>query len=102
MFFERPRRKGKEAIGKVQRVGEVYFDDFKVEHVKSPVIQSEDFYPFGLTFNSYQRENSTPNPLQFNGKEQQDELSLGCWTMEQGCIWLILGDGVSFPESRSI
>ena len=37
---------------------EVYFDDFKVEHVKSPVIQSQDYYPFGLTFNSYNRENS--------------------------------------------
>jgi hypothetical protein len=30
-------------------VREVYFDDFKVEHVKSPVISSQDYYPFGLT-----------------------------------------------------
>jgi hypothetical protein len=35
---------------------DVYFDDFKVEQVKSPVVQSQDYYPFGLTFNSYQRE----------------------------------------------
>src|SRR4051812_10563772 len=77
MFFERPRRKGKEAIGKVQRVGEVYFDDFKVEHVKSPVIQSEDFYPFGLSFNSYNRENSLINKYLYNGKEKQDALDLG-------------------------
>ena len=42
-------------------VAEVYFDDFKVTQVKSPVIASNDYYPFGLTFNSYSRESSTPN-----------------------------------------
>jgi RHS repeat-associated protein len=35
-----------------------------------------NYYPFGLTFNSYQRENSLANQYQFNGKELQDELSL--------------------------
>ena len=56
---------------------ETYFDDFKVEHVKSPVIQSEDFYPFGLSFNSYSRENNTRNQYLFNsGSERQDELDL--------------------------
>jgi RHS repeat-associated protein len=45
---------------------EVYFDDFKVGHVKSPVVQMEDYYPFGLTFNSYQRENSTENRYLYN------------------------------------
>lgn len=48
---------------------EVYFDDFKVEHVKNLVVQVEYYYPFGLTFNSYQRENATPNQYQYNGKE---------------------------------
>jgi RHS repeat-associated protein len=56
---------------------EVYFDDFKVEHIKSPVIQTEDYYPFGLTFNSYSRENGVKQDYQFNGKELQDELNLG-------------------------
>ena len=55
---------------------EVYFDDFKVTHTKSPVIQSEDFYPFGLSFNSHQRENSLTNQYKYNGKELQDELNL--------------------------
>jgi RHS repeat-associated protein len=55
----------------------VYFDDFKVEHRKSPVVSSQDYYAFGLTFGSYQRENSLGNQYQFNGKEQQDELNLG-------------------------
>ena len=35
------------------------------------------YYPFGLTFNSYQRENSVQNLYQYNGKEKQDELDLG-------------------------
>jgi RHS repeat-associated protein len=56
---------------------EVYFDDFKITQTKSPVIQSEDFYPFGLRFNSYNRENSVANHYEFNGKEEQDELDLG-------------------------
>jgi RHS repeat-associated protein len=55
---------------------EVYFDDFRVEHVKSPVIQSEDFYPFGLTFNSYQRENALNNRWKFQGQEHIDDLGL--------------------------
>ena len=58
-------------------VAEVYFDDFKVTQVKSPVIQQDDYYPFGLAFNSYSRENSTPNDYKFNGKEEQTELGLG-------------------------
>ncbi len=56
---------------------EVYFDDFKVTHSKGPVIQLEDYYPFGLTFNSYQREGSMDQRYKYNGKEEQDELDLG-------------------------
>lgn len=37
----------------------------------------ENYYPFGLTFNSYNRENALNNPYQYNGKELQDELNLG-------------------------
>ena len=40
---------------------EVFFDDLKVTHTKSPVIQQDDYYPFGLAFNSYKRENSVKN-----------------------------------------
>ncbi len=68
---------------------DVFFDDFKVEHVKSPVVQMDDYYPFGLTFNSYSRENSTPNMYQYNGKEKQDELDLG---------WLDYGARMYQPE----
>jgi len=68
---------------------EVYFDNFKVTHVKSPVIQTEDYYPFGLTFNSYSREYSIPNQYQYNSKELQDELNLG---------WLDYGARMYMPE----
>jgi RHS repeat-associated protein len=55
---------------------EVYFDDFKITHTKSPVIASNDYYPFGLAFNSYQRENAIPNRYLYNDKELITDLSL--------------------------
>jgi len=55
----------------------VYFDDF--EHVKSPVIQSDDYYPFGDPFNSYSRENSVANKRLYQGKEYRDDLSLNIY-----------------------
>lgn len=35
----------------------VYFDDLKITH-HTNIEQSNDYYPFGLTFNSYSRENT--------------------------------------------
>jgi len=57
---------------------EVYFDDFKVTYTKSPVVQVDDYYPFGLSISalSYQRENSVVNDFLYNGKEKQTELGL--------------------------
>jgi RHS repeat-associated protein len=57
-------------------VVEVYFDDLKVTQTKSPVIQLQDYYPFGLTFNSYSRENSVANQYKYNGMELQDDLGV--------------------------
>ncbi len=56
---------------------EVFFDDFSVEHIHGEVVQVDDYYPFGLTFNSYSRENSTPQNFKFNDKEEQKDLGLG-------------------------
>lgn len=42
----------------------------------------DDYYPFGLTFNSYERENSAPNNLKYQSWELQDELNLGTYLTE--------------------
>ncbi|MBI3219204.1 MAG: RHS repeat-associated core domain-containing protein, partial [Bacteroidetes bacterium] len=68
---------------------EVYFDDFKVTQTKSPVVATNDYYAFGLTFNPYTRENSTQQNYLYNGKELQDELNLG---------WLDYGARMYMPE----
>ncbi|MBI3221289.1 MAG: RHS repeat-associated core domain-containing protein, partial [Bacteroidetes bacterium] len=68
---------------------EVYFDDFKVTQTKSPVVATNDYYAFGLTFNSYPRENSTQQNYLYNGKELQDELNVG---------WLDYGARMYMPE----
>jgi RHS repeat-associated protein len=52
-------------------------------------VESNDYYPFGLTFNSYSRENTVPNQFNFNGKEEQDELNLG---------WLDYGFRMYMPD----
>jgi len=47
-----------------------YFDDFKVTHTKTNVIQYNDYYPFGLqTSTSWTRENSKNNFLYNEGSE---------------------------------
>ncbi len=58
---------------------DVFFDDFKVEHAKGPVVQTEDYYPFGLTFNSHRRENGLENRYLYNGKERIDVLGLNLY-----------------------
>jgi RHS repeat-associated protein len=55
---------------------EVYFDDLKVEHIKGPIVQMDDYFPFGLAFNSYQRENSVDQKYKFQGQEHIDDLGL--------------------------
>ncbi|HTH55167.1 MAG TPA: RHS repeat-associated core domain-containing protein, partial [Cyclobacteriaceae bacterium] len=68
---------------------EVYFDDFKVTHRKSHIVQSNDYYGFGLSFNEFSRENSLYNKFLYNGKEKQDVLDLN---------WLDYGARRYMPE----
>jgi RHS repeat-associated protein len=37
----------------------------------------DNYYPFGLAFNSYQRENTTKNKFKFQGQEHIEDLDLG-------------------------
>jgi RHS repeat-associated protein len=56
---------------------DAYFDDASVSVTPSPIIATDDYYPFGLTFNSFNRVNNLLNQFEYNGKETQDELNLG-------------------------
>ncbi len=60
--------------GAIER--QIGFDDYAITIEHSPVLQQDDYYPFGLTFNSYQRENSLEQKYLYNGKELQNELDL--------------------------
>jgi len=55
---------------------DVYFDDVTMTFTPSAVVQQDDYYPFGLSFNSYSRENTVPQNYLYNGKEQINDLSL--------------------------
>jgi RHS repeat-associated protein len=68
---------------------EVYFDDFKVTHRKSQIVQTNDYYALGVSFNSYQRENSLVNNYRYNGKELINVLGLG---------WYDYGARMYMPE----
>ncbi len=54
----------------------VWWDDLTVQHTETPVVQRDDYYPFGLTFNGWQRMGVDENKYLFNGKELQDDLDL--------------------------
>jgi RHS repeat-associated protein len=58
---------------------EVYFDDMKITYIKSPVVQADDYYAFGLSVSdlSFRKASAMPNQYKYNGKEEQDELSIG-------------------------
>ncbi len=51
----------------------VNFDDFTVYHGKTNVVSTQDYYPFGLTFNESVRTASVGQKYLYNGKELQEE-----------------------------
>lgn len=65
----------------VNTTASAYFDDFTVVHYKSTssmkVNQVQDYYPFGLTFNSYSRKSTFENKIKFQGQEHVGALDLG-------------------------
>lgn len=58
---------------------EVFWDDFRVDHHYNAVLQADDYYPFGLTFNSYQRSYSKANNYKYQGKEEVPEMGGGTY-----------------------
>ncbi|WP_424964138.1 RHS repeat-associated core domain-containing protein [Ekhidna sp.] len=60
-----------------QEAVNVHFDDFTVYHGKTNVVSTQDYYPFGLTFNSYQRTASSPQNFLLTGNEKLPEWGVG-------------------------
>lgn len=65
---------------------EVFFDDFEVTHTPTDIVQKDDYYPFGGTFNSYT--SGTENLYKYNGKEEQKELETYDYGWRQYDPWL--------------
>jgi RHS repeat-associated protein len=68
---------------------EVYFDDFNVTQVKSPVVEDQFYYAFGMMAESASREGLVKQDFKYNGKELQDEMDLG---------WLDYGARMYMPD----
>ncbi|MEM8569173.1 MAG: RHS repeat-associated core domain-containing protein, partial [Bacteroidota bacterium] len=55
----------------------VYFDDLKVTLTEHPVIQTDDYYPFGLAHaGGFQRVTAKENQFKYNGKELIEDLGI--------------------------
>ncbi|UII34890.1 RHS repeat-associated core domain-containing protein [Fulvivirga ulvae] len=67
----------------------MFFDDMNVVLTESNVVQKDDYRPFGLTFNSYQRVTAKDNVYKYSGKERIDDLGLG---------WDDFGARIYMPE----
>ncbi len=52
----------------------LWFDDLKVTHTEHPVVQYENYFPFGMAFGSYV--SGVKNDWKYNGKELVDDLDL--------------------------
>jgi RHS repeat-associated protein len=61
---------------------DVHFDDLTVEHLEGPIIRTDDYYPFGLTFNSSERSGFTSNKFLFQSQELQDDLDLNWYSFK--------------------
>ena len=57
-------------------LSQVFFDDMMVVVTESKVVQKDSYYPFGLSFNSYQRVTAKENRYKYNGKEEITDLDL--------------------------
>ncbi len=54
----------------------VFFDDLTVVHSEGPVIRKDDYYPFGLSYNTSTLGGALTNKYLYNGKEFEGEFGL--------------------------
>lgn len=69
----------------------VHFDELKITHYESPVLQVNNYYPFGMAATTWVRDGETENKYEYQGKEydsltqwhdfhaRQYDASLGRW-----------------------
>ena len=57
----------------------VSWDDLNVYHGKTNVVSTQDYYPFGLTFNESKRTASTDQKFKYNSFEHMDDLNLNLY-----------------------
>ena len=57
-------------------LSQVFFDGMMVVVTESKVVQKDSYYPFGLSFGSYQRVTNEPNKFLYNGKEEITDLGV--------------------------
>ncbi len=55
---------------------DVFFDQMAVEHTSGPIVRVDDYYPFGMAFNTGTLTGVLTNKYLYNGKELQQELGL--------------------------
>ena len=60
------------------KIVDVFFDDFLIRHRHSPIIQVDDYYPFGMGIEELAgvRSGELENGFLFNGKELQEGAGL--------------------------
>ncbi|WP_420385811.1 RHS repeat-associated core domain-containing protein [Roseivirga sp.] len=58
---------------------DVYFDDLRLTHTKSKVLQEDHYYPFGMNIQALSSNAplSKPNQFKYNGKELDTNFDLG-------------------------
>lgn len=55
---------------------DVYFDDVSMSVLPSAIVSVDDYYPFGMVYNSHQRSDTYDQSFKFQGQEHVDELGL--------------------------
>ena len=59
------------------KLQDVFFDELTITHTQHPIVQETHYYPYGLAMRGIGKHGN--NPWKYNGKEEQDELSLGLY-----------------------
>ena len=67
----------------------VFFDNLDVSISESPILETTDYYPFGLTFNQYAKSGMVGQRFKYNGKEEINDLGLN---------WMDYGARMYMPD----